>query len=819
MNRPIKQKLISTFPYAYIILNSKKTGLKVAFANIKGYKSIKKYELLNKSYYLHNNPDVRLSGIDPILNYIYHGFKEGRKPSPQFDGDYYLRKYSDVKNSRLNPLVHYSLYGLNERRETINPKFYNLGFEPYYNSQIEDIINALDSPQKISIIIPIYNAFEDTEKCIESVLKHTKIPFEMVLIDDFSTDERIEGLLSNLEGNQNIKIIRNEENKGFVKTVNIGMKSTEGDIVLLNSDTIVTPKWLTKLVVAAYSEKQIGTVTALSNAAGAFSIPGIKTGHPQLKIEDVANLVEKVAVNKYMEVPTGNGFCMFIKRDLINEIGLLDEESFGMGYCEENDFCMRALEKYWTNIIDESTYIYHKGGSSFSDAKKDLLKKNRAILDQKHPQYTRKVREFLKSDEYVTILERIKNALENENLENNNKKRILYVIHKGGGGTVHTNQDLIRNVGKNFDCYILSSSSKEIILLKYVDDDFEEIFSWAIKSEWSASDFYNSEFRDIYFNVLNGLKIDIVHLRHLIKHTFDLPSITSKLGLPMIISFHDFYFICPSYNLLDDKNNYCAGECTEGDGQCMVSMVELDDLPILKDFIPQWRNEISKTLDRASAFVTTSECVKDIFTSIYPQLSTKNFKIIEHGRDFDPIEKNILPYEIPEPSKPVKIVFPGNINNQKGLKLIKDLMEQDKNSILEFHFMGSLDPELEDCGIYHGKYDREDFCKIIENIKPSFIGILSIWPETYCHTLSEAWSCGVPVLTTNLGAQKERTIKNNGGWFLDYQNPIAAYQEIIRISNSPEEYEKIARTVQEIKFKTTKEMANDYLKIYYSFLN
>lgn len=819
MNKSIKQKFFSKIPSSYILLNSRKTGFKIALANIKGYNSIKKHELLNIDYYLYANPDVKLSGMDPILNYIYHGFKEGRKPSPHFDSNYYLRKYSDVKNSRLNPLVHYSLYGLNERRETINPKFYDLGFEQYSTSQIEDITNALDFPKKISVIIPIYNAFEDTEKCIESVLKHTKIPFEMVLIDDYSTDERINGLLSNLEGNPHIRIIRNEENKGFVKTINIGIKSTEGDIVILNSDTIVTPKWLTKLVIAAYSDSQIGTVTPLSNAAGAFSIPEIKEPENSLKMEDIANLVEKVAVNNYIEVPTGNGFCMFIKRALINEIGIFDEESFGMGYCEENDFCMRAMEKSWTNIIDESTYIYHKRSASFSDTKKDLLKKNRSILDQKHPQYTKKVREFLSSDEYITILERIKKALEDENLDKTNKKRILYVIHKGGGGTVHTNQDLIRNVSANFDCYILLSGAKEIILQKYVDGNFEEVFSWFLKSNWSAKDFYNPEFRDIYFNVINGLKIDLIHIRHLIKHTFDLPALAAKLGLPMIISFHDFYFICPSYNLLDDKNNYCAGECTEGNSQCMVSMADLIDLPLLKEFIPQWRTEVSKAFNVSCAFVTTAECVKDIFTNIYPQLSSKEFKVIEHGRDFDPIEKSFQAYEIPEPSKPVKIVFPGNINNQKGLKLIKGLKKQDKKSKLEFHFMGALDSELKDYGIYHGKYEREDFCKIIENIKPSFIGILSIWPETYCHTLSEAWSCGVPVLTTNLGAQKERTIENGGGWFLNYQDPEEAYQEIIRISNSPEEYEKVVKQVKEIRFRTTKDMAEEYLKLYDSVLN
>lgn len=820
MSKSIKQQLFSRIPSSYILLKTKETGLKVAISNIKGYNSIKNNELFNEDYYLHNNPDVRFSGMDPILNYIYHGFNEGRKPSPDFDGDYYLRKYSDVRNSNLNPLVHYSLYGIREGRETINPLFYNLGFEQYSSNQVENILNALDSPEKISIIIPIYNAFEDTSKCIESVLKHTKIPYELILIDDCSPDKRINALLDKMEKNPVIRIIRNNQNKGFVKTINIGIKSTKGDVVILNSDTIVTPKWLTKLVIAAYSNNLIGTVTPLSNAAGAFSIPPIEPeflDNHQMEMEDIANTVEKVAAKSYIEVPTGNGFCMFIKRSLIDKIGLFDEENFDKGYCEENDFCMRALENSWINIIDESTYIYHKRSASFSDEKKELLKNNRAILNKKHPQYTAKVRAFLDSKRYEKVLDRIKNAFHDEDIDKTNKKRILYVIHKGGGGTVHTNQDLIRNVGKEYECYVLLSSGQELTLQKYANGEFKEIYSWFIKSKWSAKEFYKTEFRNIYFNIINGLNIDMVHIRHLIKHTFDLPEITSRLGIPLIISFHDFYFICPSYNLLDDKNNYCAGKCTESQGQCMVSMVDLNDLPILKKFIVEWRNQISRVLSNASAFVTTAECVKEIFISIYPQLDTENFKVIEHGRDFIHNTQQPNSYEIPSPEK-IKIVFPGNINNQKGLTLIKALKEEDKDSILEFHFMGSPDPQLRECGIYHGKYDREDFCKIIKNIKPSFIGILSIWPETYCHTLSEAWSCGIPVLTTNLGAQKERTINNEAGWFIDYQNPAKAYQEIIRIAKSPEEYENVARKVKDVKFRTTQEMADDYLKLYNSFL-
>jgi glycosyltransferase involved in cell wall biosynthesis len=116
-NRSVTQRLFSKFPSLYILFNRNNTSFKNTLINIKGYRAIKRNKMMDIGYYLKNNPDVRVSGIDPILHYMYYGFKEGRNPNPQFDGRYYLKKYSKVKNSKLNPLVHYSLFGINEGRK------------------------------------------------------------------------------------------------------------------------------------------------------------------------------------------------------------------------------------------------------------------------------------------------------------------------------------------------------------------------------------------------------------------------------------------------------------------------------------------------------------------------------------------------------------------------------------------------------------------------------------------------------------------------------------------------------------------------------
>lgn len=117
--RSIKQQLETKFFSFYLLTKKKNKTFKMALVNVRGYRAIKNKGLFDIGYYLKNNPDVRLSGDDPIMHYIYYGYKEGRNPSANFDGNYYSATYSDLNG--LNPLVHYSLYGIEEGRATSPP--------------------------------------------------------------------------------------------------------------------------------------------------------------------------------------------------------------------------------------------------------------------------------------------------------------------------------------------------------------------------------------------------------------------------------------------------------------------------------------------------------------------------------------------------------------------------------------------------------------------------------------------------------------------------------------------------------------------------
>ncbi|WP_299524556.1 glycosyltransferase [uncultured Methanobrevibacter sp.] len=381
----------------------------------------------------------------------------------------------------------------------------------------------------------------------------------------------------------------------------------------------------------------------------------------------------------------------------------------------------------------------------------------------------------------------------NDNLthfNNSNKINILFVLHEKIdtiGGTGFTNLDIINSLNNKFQAFILTSDGEDVELWK-VDSTLEKIANFNYHPE--KYEFSNSKLADIYEEILSKLDIKIVHINHLINHTFDLIEIANKKEIPYILSIHDFYYICPSIHLIDENFNFCEFKCEN----CKFG-----------NSLKNWQKHGFKLLKNAYLNVVPSLSVMETYTSIYPDLN--NFKLIEHGRN---IKKSNIEPKLTK--NPIKIVIPGHISQHKGSLLIKKIKDLDKTNSLELHFMGTSIPNLNKYGINHGRYERGDFNNIISKINPSFVAILSTCPETFSHTLTESWIAGIPVIATNLGALKERINKTGGGWLVDYKNPQKIYDTILGIDD--EDYLKKIENISKIKFRSIEDMTDEYNKIY-----
>ncbi len=253
------------------------------------------------------------------------------------------------------------------------------------------------------MIVPVYRGLAETVACLESVLRWPqKTPFELIAIDDSSPEPEVSERLRAFARAGRLTLLRNDENLGFVKTVNRGMSlHPQRDVVLLNSDAEVANDWLDRIRRCAYRERAIGTVTPFSNNATICSYP--RTCYPNalphgLDLATIDRFFARTNAGHSVEIPTAVGFCMFIKRACLDEVGLFDAARFGKGYGEENDFCLRALERGWRHVLCADAFVLHEGGVSFGPERVEMQARALERIRELHPHYMAAVGEFIERD-------------------------------------------------------------------------------------------------------------------------------------------------------------------------------------------------------------------------------------------------------------------------------------------------------------------------------------------------------------------------------------------------------------------------------------
>jgi GT2 family glycosyltransferase/tetratricopeptide (TPR) repeat protein len=219
-----------------------------------------------------------------------------------------------------------------------------------------------------SLIILCCNERAYTELCLESVLLHTRAPYELILVDNGSTDGTdayLEALRAK-SGPVRVEVIHNPQNLGFPKGCNQGLQKAKGRfLVLLNNDTIVTQGWLEGLIAwAVHDDMRVGLVGATSNYCPppqqvAFDYadrPGLEAFAARRRHE---------YAGKAVEVERLTGFCLLVRRDLLEEVGGFDER-FGAGFFDDDDLCVRARRAGFHLLVAQGVYIHHFGSRTFA---------------------------------------------------------------------------------------------------------------------------------------------------------------------------------------------------------------------------------------------------------------------------------------------------------------------------------------------------------------------------------------------------------------------------------------------------------------------
>jgi len=599
--------------------------------------------------------------------------------------------------------------------------------------------------RSVDIIIPVYSGTSESLACIKSVcesLAEINTRAEVVVIFDAGPDLILRDKLLTLASKNKITLLINEQNQGFVSCINKGINRSKKDVLLLNSDTVVANNWLDRIVKRAYLSTNIATVTPFSNNAEICSWPNICQSnffYSDVPVQEIDGAFAKLRAPS-VNLPTAVGFCMFIKRDCINRIGVFDVETFGRGYGEENDFCMRASAINFTHILATDVYVHHYGGLSFGDTKKASEKNAVIKLNKIYPNYNAIVARHVEEDP----ARKWRFAAELILQRKFNKPLVLHISHGIGGGTDKHVVELSKFCNDKLQHAMLVPQANTMRLV------FPNVISGGL------FEFQYNEMRELK-NFLFSLSLSRLHIHHVQgweKHIFE---IIKTLDVSFDVTLHDYYFLHSNPALADKQGYFCEEKKTR-DEICAKSV------PLPKGISGiAWRENWLSLLNRADRIFAPSNAAAAIYNSYHSDLSITcvYHPDHEHLASYPPVQLRQV-----EQDEPIHVVVLGALSIIKGANVLERVSQlaAKANAPIRFTLIGFAYKKLPGTVDTLGAYNDAELPDILKKVNPHLVWFPCTWPETYSYTLSSTLNQGLPVICPQLGAFPERLQNRSFTW-------------------------------------------------------
>jgi len=671
-----------------------------------------------------------------------------------------------------------------------------------------------DMTPAVDIVVPVYNAVDDLRRCVDAVLEHTGGSYRLVLIDDASTDARVGMYFEELARRAlpQLTLLRNPRNVGFTGTANRGLTLSRADVVLLNSDAIVSARWLDRLARCAASHPSIGTITPFSNNAEIASFPRFCENNPVPDDEGAAAISEALAaaaVPTWPDLPTGVGFCLYVRRALIDAIGVFDT-AFGAGYGEENDFCLRAVSAGYRNVLADDVYVRHTGGRSFEGRKTELGARNMKVLLERHPDYLDLVRSYIDADPLRPLRDAASTVLASRS---SGMRGVLHVIHDHGGGTETHVRALIDASRRRWRHYLAIA----------VGD------AWQVEEHRADGRMVTYEltrgadepWRDFIASLCATLGISLVHLHNISACRDGLLEGMPHAGIPYGYTVHDVNFACPTITFLERGELYCGAQTDPARcGPCLASQPEFSGIDIL-----EWRSRHGALIARASFVIAPSRWAAATFNHYFPGRTPT---IIPHGHGLAEARSTgaRMAIVLPDDDVPTVAVL-GAIGPDKGARRLERLVDlaRQRASPVRFVLIGYLDAQhtpwqSEDARFtVHGRYAPGDLTDLLAHYRVDLVLYPSAGPETFSYTLSEAWAAGRPVLVPPIGALAERVQGTGAGFVMteaEWRDEAAMLDRILTLVNERRDsvLRPAGRAARGVAHSTLAQMADATIALY-----
>ena len=642
-------------------------------------------------------------------------------------------------------------------------------------------------PGPVDVIVPVYGAAAELAACLASLLRHTDWGrHRLVLVVDGPQEATVEESLRLVAGRpeSEVLVLRNPARRGFVGSVNRGMalsdRIADRDVVLLNSDTEVTARWLDKLQQAAGSDPAIATVTPFSNHATIASLPRsveVNALPAGWTLDGFAALVERVSARERPRLPTGVGVCLYLKRQALDRLGLFDEARFGLGYGEESEFCFRALKAGFLNVLDDATFLWHAGQRSFGASRSSRVRSAHRALQRLHPEYLPTIARFLREDPLAPARERV--TAELRRVERSRRPRLL----RGPGGprrVVHLVQGWPPWNHAGTEVYarrlaLRQTARRDVAVYSRIADperalgealEIEDggarvrlmVNNFTQRDPLSRNALHDRRLAADFRRFLRETGPDLIHVHHLAGHAATLMGVAAGQGVPVLYQVQDWWAPCARANLFDAGRRLCSGPAPGKCAACL-SLTGLPPAPLLNRLLYSARARLTKReIGRADAFVMGSRAVRDSYLALDWLRPGSDAAVIPYGIEAGPA----LPRTgIPAP--PLRFGLLGSILPHKGIHLAVAAFRGIDPARATLSVWGDprisppytaelaalASPAVRFAGRFAEERRRETFAEIDVLLVPS-LGL-----ESFGLAAREAMAEGVPVLASRRGALAE----------------------------------------------------------------
>jgi GT2 family glycosyltransferase len=677
--------------------------------------------------------------------YALELFWRGIPPHPKF-----LTTKKLPKNKNLKLKIGYVLYKrILGFLQYVNPEFHlqqlNLKSGKIFAdmlthegiSGLQHHVSFKKTSTNISVVIPVYNAYQFLKSCLDSVLSTTDA-IDILVVNDASTDLRVSKYLSELHKLEKIRLIENSVNLGFVKSANIGFNHCgENDVVLLNSDTIVFDGWIDGLLKWLNLDLRIATITAMSNAATIYSLPfesEFECGPEITKVISDRFKLNDHYLSSPIEIPTCHGFCVLVARRALDELGPFDEFTFGRGYGEENDFSLRATKSGFKNILAANVVVHHYGSKSFEESKDALAETNLKKLLSKHPSYLTDVENFLAQRPLSEFRIMAMSAIQ----LSNHLDIATHVMHSLGGGVEKSLE--IETKDLNSILLTIKPCSPFSVNLRF---SYRDLFFTTVLEAMPNQNLFK-----ILFEYLN---VRTFTIQHLAGYSDNLINSLLDSSAEFTLRLHDYFYLCPRIHLTGTDFKDCNLPTCETCNNCLRkdTVYDIDSYRLLK----------SSVLRSASKITAPSSDAVNRFNSVYRELNIEK-------TSFD----TLLPAVALSPKgtgSELVIAIPGELTEAKGFSLVEELSDLAKNWPIKFVVLGPLGPGLKsnhsNIKVSGRYYSLEELVDRVRFINPHLFLFPSRVPETYSYALTEVLSFGIPIAYFETGAIHERLMMHSLG--------------------------------------------------------